>query len=674
MVDWAAVYAAWNGRMNRHDCWELCSGAHRCCRNGQTLLLAPGEGDFLRSHGVPAVGDGLWCEGREKCFGVLRPLCCRTFPFHPSVFSYGPQDEIGLLANTACSQHRWASLAFIEATRRAWRRLLADDGVRAWAQQMRAEHWNRWQETPVAGIERSFAQGYTENFGQYVDRSTPQRLREAGVLRPGDRVLDVGCGEGINVAALLADGVDAWGVDVNPWLIGRSLAPDRCRAGDVRALPFADRSFDLVYCVDVLEHLADYGAALREMARVSRRDVYVKVTTTEDPGSLLEDPTHVVRMSTGEWRRACDDELASAAGSGVQVRLVGSAPRSYAGRTFMGFMRPADGYGIAARRIGGLLAERGWDVLDMIPGVTGYGPEHPIQEGEILWHVDGPAVVMCGAEWTQHINAPDGITLFTMFESTRLPRRQVECMNAFCRRVIVPCDWCAETFVANGVRAPISVVGLGVEAGEFPAVVRDSSRCGAQNDRPYTFLWSGTPDLRKGWDVAYRAFWQAFQGDTDYRLIMHFRKLPRAIKGCGDTNVELVEGRLPDAEWLGLLARADAFVFPSRGEGWGQPPREAAMTGLPAIVTNWSGLAAGIQQWALPLRVARWSEARFGFWEDEDLGEWAEPDVEHLAELMLWCAEHPAEAAARGQAAAAWLRVHATWEETARRVESEVVR
>jgi hypothetical protein len=62
--------------------------------------------------------------------------------------------------------------------------------------------------------------------------------------------------------------------------------PDDCRAvvGDVRALPFEDRSFDVVVALDLLEHLdaGDRPVALRELARVARRRVIVGCPTGTD--------------------------------------------------------------------------------------------------------------------------------------------------------------------------------------------------------------------------------------------------------------------------------------------------------------------------------------------------------------------------------------------------------
>ncbi|EAQ97521.1 class I SAM-dependent methyltransferase [Congregibacter litoralis] len=106
-------------------------------------------------------------------------------------------------------------------------------------------------------------------------------------LQPGQRVLDLGCGEGRHVIAAWAlDGVDAVGVDLS--LDDLATARERMRefrgleggggpgdsagflllAGDALKLPFADASFDTVICSEVLEHIPDYRSALAEISRV----------------------------------------------------------------------------------------------------------------------------------------------------------------------------------------------------------------------------------------------------------------------------------------------------------------------------------------------------------------------------------------------------------------------
>ncbi|MDX6497374.1 MAG: hypothetical protein QOG23_634 [Blastocatellia bacterium] len=91
--------------------------------------------------------------------------------------------------------------------------------------------------------------------------------------KPQPRILDVGCGTGANLQMLAQFGA-AEGVDVS------TEALDFCRArglaqvkqGAAESLPFADASFDLVTGLDVVEHLDDDIAGLREMYRILNHD------------------------------------------------------------------------------------------------------------------------------------------------------------------------------------------------------------------------------------------------------------------------------------------------------------------------------------------------------------------------------------------------------------------
>jgi hypothetical protein len=256
----------------------------------------------------------------------------------------------------------------------------------------------------------------------------------------------------------------------------------------------------------------------------------------------------------------------------------------------------------------------------------------------------------------------DAVTcvLFTMFETTRLPISWAAELNRL-TGCVVPTPWNVDVFRRSGVTVPIAVTGLGVDAAAYPMLQRDHARW------PYTFLWSGTPDRRKGWDVAYRAFRRAFGDRRDVRLILRFRSLPPGLLGCRDANVEIRHGKLEHPAWLALLGEADCFVFPSRGEGWGLTAREAAATGLPVIATDWGGLAQDLDNWGIPLRTAGLVPAEHGFW-TEDLGMWAEPDAVHLTALLCWCAAHRREVAALGAAASDWVHTHYSWIRTARRL------
>jgi glycosyltransferase involved in cell wall biosynthesis len=182
--------------------------------------------------------------------------------------------------------------------------------------------------------------------------------------------------------------------------------------------------------------------------------------------------------------------------------------------------------------------------------------------------------------------------------------------------------------------------------------------------QPYTFLWSGTPDRRKGWDVAYRAFCQAFGEARDVQLILHFRDPLPIAAPFADPNVRVMVGLFDRPILRELYRQVDCFVFPSRGEGWGSPPREAAATGLPVIATNYGGLAEELHQWGMGVDWVEKSPAAYGWW--EDIGNWVEPSVDQVAARMLWCYTNGAQAHDFGEKAASWLQTNAPWERTAR--------
>jgi SAM-dependent methyltransferase len=95
-----------------------------------------------------------------------------------------------------------------------------------------------------------------------------------GEVRPGEQVLDLGCGAGRFVAALRDAGAEPVGVELAEAAL--SVARRTAPGADLRlvepdgSLPLAHRSVDLVWCSEVLEHVADVSHLLLEVRRVLR--------------------------------------------------------------------------------------------------------------------------------------------------------------------------------------------------------------------------------------------------------------------------------------------------------------------------------------------------------------------------------------------------------------------
>ncbi len=110
-------------------------------------------------------------------------------------------------------------------------------------------------------------------------------------VQPGERVLDLGCGEGFFTAALEEHGAHAVGVDVVAEPLHRAKA--RFPQLHLRRTPLDaplvldDHSFDVVWAGEVIEHVVDVVGWLSEVRRVLPSGGRLLVTTPDHPPALV---------------------------------------------------------------------------------------------------------------------------------------------------------------------------------------------------------------------------------------------------------------------------------------------------------------------------------------------------------------------------------------------------
>jgi SAM-dependent methyltransferase len=158
------------------------------------------------------------------------------------------------------------------------------------------------QDTDTAAAPPSFqltaeaAEAYEAFFVPAFFAQWAPRLLDAAGVGAGQRVLDVACGTGIvarGASARVAGTGSVVGLDLNEAMlaVARRISPEvDWRAGAAAALPFADGEFDVTLSQMAMMFFPDPGAALREMARVTRRGGTVGVLL---PGPLAASPPYV---------------------------------------------------------------------------------------------------------------------------------------------------------------------------------------------------------------------------------------------------------------------------------------------------------------------------------------------------------------------------------------------
>lgn len=157
------------------------------------------------------------------------------------------------------------------------------------------------------------AQGYGGY--SYDGRWVPvaQRIIERYELRPGDRLLDVGCAKGFLMRDLLEalPGLEVWGLDISSYAIERchDEVAGRILRGSCDALPFPDDCFQAVIAINVVHNLEPAGCrrAVQEIVRVGsgpRAFIQVDAYRNEAERALFEDWMLTARTycKPDEWR------------------------------------------------------------------------------------------------------------------------------------------------------------------------------------------------------------------------------------------------------------------------------------------------------------------------------------------------------------------------------------
>ena len=134
------------------------------------------------------------------------------------------------------------------------------------------------------GVASEYDSWYDTAVGQMYDQ-----LEKSAVLKvlppakPGDRLLDVGCGTGHWSRFFRSLGFEVVGIDISPEMIevarSRDLVHCRFEVADACRLPFNDASFEIVAAMATIEFISDSGVAVEEMFRCVKPDGSVIVGT-----------------------------------------------------------------------------------------------------------------------------------------------------------------------------------------------------------------------------------------------------------------------------------------------------------------------------------------------------------------------------------------------------------
>eukprot|EP01059_Diplonema_ambulator_P004174 TRINITY_DN13885_c0_g1_i1.p1 TRINITY_DN13885_c0_g1~~TRINITY_DN13885_c0_g1_i1.p1 ORF type:complete len:923 (+),score=181.08 TRINITY_DN13885_c0_g1_i1:224-2770(+) len=308
--------------------------------------------------------------------------------------------------------------------------------------------------------------------------------------------------------------------------------------------------------------------------------------------------------------------------------------------------------------------------------------ERPVNHEDIvIWvsHTDPGSYLTSDLERKK----PTYVVGRSMYEFTKIPGRWVNECRDNADEIWVPSSFVRDVWVDNGVNeSKVVLIPEAIDvyffdpdvAGKVPIPfpktwkVYDSIPSRFQTRQTFKFLSHFKWEDRKGWDILIEAYFSTFEVNANVTLIIlshiWFPGPPEthgdatnhtfikekieeyAMKNMGRPpstlpHFVIITSRLSEEDVAALYNSVDAFVLPTKGEGWGLPPLQAMSIGIPTATTNWSGSVDFLDpKHSFPIPIDKLEElphdSVYGYVKGKL---WARPSLYETSRIMRYMAD-----------------------------------